>query len=295
MKKAIVFGGAGFVGSHVADSLSDAGIDVTIFDLSPSPFLRPDQKFIKGSILNTDDVREALKGQHYVYHLAGQADIGIGLKEPQKTLELNIMGTTNILEACREQKTERFVFASTVYVYSELGGFYRASKQACELIIEEYRRQYGMNYTMLRYGSLYGPRADDRNLIHRMIKQALTEKKIQIGYGDDEKRDYIHVHDAARMSVDILSKEYENAHVMLTGYQQITRGELLNVICEMMGGDIEIERTAPASENMQGHYKYTPYVFRPQVSRKMVAPNYIEFGQGLLNVMEDVHEKYAAA
>ncbi len=128
-----------------------------------------------------------------------------------------------------------------------------------------------------------------------MIKQALTEKKIQFGYGDDEKRDYIHVHDAARMSVDILSKEYENAHVMLTGYQQITRGELLNVICEMMGGDIEIERTAPASENMQGHYKYTPYVFRPQVSRKMVAPNYIEFGQGLLNVMEDVHEKYAVA
>lgn len=294
MKKAIVFGGSGFVGSHVADALTDAGIKTTIFDLSPSSYMRKEQDFIQGNILDSVAIESAIQGHDYVYHLAGQADIGIGLKEPRRTLELNIMGTTNVLEAARKHKIERLVFASTVYVYSELGGFYRASKQACELIIEEYKKNFGIPYTILRYGSLYGPRADEKNFIYRLLTQAIHDKKIQVGYGDDEKRDYIHVLDAARMSVDILDKSYENVHVMLTGYQQITRGELLSIVNEILGGDITIERTNPAAESMQGHYKFTPYVFRPQVSKKMVSETYIEFGQGLLNLMEEVYEHKAA-
>ena len=295
MKKAIVFGGAGFVGSHVADALSDKGIETTIFDVSASsPWLRKDQTFIQGDILDSAQVRAAVQGKDYVYHMAGQADIGIGLKEPAHTLQLNIMGTTNLLEACRSQSIERFIFASTIYVYSELGGFYRASKQACEIIIEEYQRNFDLPYTMLRYGSLYGPRADEKNFIHRLLKQALTERKIDIGYGTDEKRDYIHVLDAARMSVDILAPDYANSHVMLTGYQQITRGELINIVNEILGGDINIENSAQENANMQGHYKFTPYVFRPQMSKKMVSTNYIELGQGLLSLMEEVHAQQAA-
>lgn len=294
MKKAIVFGGSGFVGSHVADALMDRGIETTIFDITQPGPLKHQHKFVQGSILDTEAVAKAVQGHNYVYHLAGQADIGIGLQEPKITLELNIQGTINILEACRESSVDRFVFASTVYVYSDAGGFYRASKQACEIIIEEYQKNFGIDYTILRYGSLYGPRADDRNLIHRLLRQALVEKKISIGYSDDEKRDYIHVHDAARMSVDALQADYLNQHVMLTGYQSITRGELLSIISEMLKGDVDIVHTQPESGNVQGHYKFTPYVFKPQVSKKMVSLQYTEFGQGLLNCMDEIYDRYVA-
>lgn len=292
MKKAIVFGGSGFVGSHVADALTNAGIETTIFDINQSNFKNDKQAFIQGDILDQGLVERAIKGKNYVYHLAGQADIGISFEAPKNTLSLNIQGTTNVLEACCKCNIERFVFASTIYVYSDMGGFYRASKQACEIIIDEYQKNFGIDYTILRYGSLYGPRADEKNLIHRILKQAILEKTIQIGYGSEEKRDYIHVYDAARMSVDILSESYKNTHVMLTGYQYISRGELLNIINEMLGGSIKVETVQPENDKLHGHYKFTPYVFRPQISKKLVSNEYLEFGQGILNCMEEIHEKY---
>ncbi|MBS0185069.1 MAG: NAD(P)-dependent oxidoreductase [Proteobacteria bacterium] len=292
MKKAVVFGGSGFVGSHVADALTNSGIETTIFDVRPSEFINSKQTFIQGSILDENLVRKVIEDKDYVYHLAGQADIEVGFENPKETLHLNIQGTINILEACRQHPVERLVFASTVYVYSDSGGFYRASKQACEIIIEEYQKNFGIDYTILRYGSLYGPRADEKNFIHRVIKQALLEKKIEVGYGSDEKRDFIHVYDAARMSVDILKEEYKNVHIILTGYQHISRGELLHIITEMLGEDIEIQTIQPEIDRVHGHYKLTPYVFKPKISRKLVSSEYLEFGQGILSCMEEIYEKH---
>ncbi len=292
MKKAVVFGGSGFVGSHVADALTNAGIETTIFDLHPSDFINDKQIFIQGSILDQDLVQKTIEGKDYVYHLAGQADIGIGFETPKDTLHLNIQGTINILEACRKASIERFVFASTVYVYSDVGGFYRASKQACEIIIEEYQKNFGIDYTILRYGSLYGPRAGEKNFIYRIIQQAILDKKIKVGYENDEKRDFIHIYDAARMSVDILKEDYKNVHVMLTGYQHISRGELINIVTEMLGGGIEIQITKPELDKAHGHYKLTPYVFKPKISRKLVSSEYLEFGQGILSCMEEIYEKH---
>jgi UDP-glucose 4-epimerase len=294
MKKAIVFGGSGFVGSHVADALTSAGIETTIFDIMPSKYLQKNQKFIHGSILDQDLLVSSIKEQDYVYHLAGQADIGISFKKPKDTLHLNIQGTTNILEACRLNNIERFVFASTVYVYSDAGGFYRASKQACEIIIEEYQKIFGINYTILRYGSLYGPRAPEENFIYRVLKQAITEKKINLGYGLDEKRDFIHVYDAAKMSVDILQSEYQNIHAVLTGYQNLSRGELIDIIVEMLGDKIEVNKLQSEIDHAHGHYRLTPYVFKPKISRKIVSSEYLEFGQGILSCIEEIYEKYFA-
>lgn len=293
MKKAIVFGGSGFVGSHVADALTEAGIETTIFDITPSGFINDKQIFIQGDILDQDAVNKAIEGKDYVYHLAGQADIATGIKSPKDTLSLNIQGTINILEASCKYNIERFIFASTIYVYSDAGAFYRTSKQACEIIIEEYHKSFNLDYTILRYGSLYGPRADDRNFIHNIIKQAILNKSIKTGgYGNDEKRDFIHAYDAARMSIDILAKDYKNSHVMLTGYQQITRGELLNIINEMLGGDIKFETDHPEASRAHGHYKFTPYIFKPRISKKLVSNEYLEFGQGILNCMDEIYKKH---
>jgi UDP-glucose 4-epimerase len=294
MKKAVVFGGSGFVGSHVADALTAAGVLTTVVDVQPSEYISQNQEFVQGDILDAGFVQEMVKEKDLIYHLAGQADIGIGFERPKETVMLNIEGTVNILEACRQHRTERFIFASTIYVYSDMGGFYRASKQACELLIEEYQKKFNVDYTILRYGSLYGPRADERNLIHRILKQAILHKSIKIGYGMDEKRDFIHVQDAARMSVDILSDVYKNSHVMLTGHESVSRGDLIHIINEMLGGKLDIELLSPEIDRAHGHYRFTPYVFKPKISKKILADSYTEFGQGILNCMEEIYEKYVA-
>jgi len=185
-------------------------------------------------------------------------------------------------------KVKRFVFASTIYVYSDLAPFYRSSKQACELIIEDYQKSYGLNYTILRYGSLYGRRANHFNYIYKIIQQAVEDGKI-VRKGDGEEiRNYIHVQDAARCSVDILSEEFKNQYVILTGNQSIKIKELLKMIQEIFKGKISLEYS-PESE--PGHYEITPYSFRPRVAKKMVASSHYDLGQGILDIIYEVYSK----
>lgn len=286
--KIVIFGGSGFLGSHVADALSDAGHEVTIFDIRKSPYLRPDQTMVVGDILDDRLVTEVVSQQQVVYHLAGIADIDECVYRPVDTVKYNILGTVQLLEACRKSKIERFVFASSVYVYSDSGYFYRTSKQACEAFIENYWELYGLKYTILRYGSLYGERSDDRNSIYRLIKQAITEGKITYKGTGDELREYIHVRDAAQSSVKILAPEFENQNIILTGNQAIRYRELLEMIREMLGNRIEIE-IVPTDR--KAHYKITPYNFSPKLGKKLVNNPHIDMGQGLLACMAEIYEK----
>ena len=286
--KVLVFGGSGFLGSHVADALTEAGHDVSIFDISPSPYLNNNQKMVIGDILDQDGVDNAVAGNDIVYHFAGIADIDACAKRPVDTVKYNILGTTYILDACRKAKIKRFVFASSAYVYSSSGYFYRTSKQACESLIENYNELFGLPYTCLRYGSLYGDRADTNNSIYRIIKQALTEGKISYHGTGDEIREYIHVKDAAQNSVKILEPEFENQNVILTGTETMKYHELLEMIQEMLEDKVTIEITPSARK---AHYKITPYNFSPKLGKKMVNNPHIDMGQGLLLCMADVFEK----
>ena len=136
--KAIVFGGSGFLGSHVADALTAAGHTVTIFDWRQSEFFKPTQRMVIGDILSEEAVGQAMQGQEVVYNFAGLADIDETRGKPIETVKYNVLGNTILLEAAREAKVKRFVYASTVYVYSNSGSFYRCSKCACELYIETF-------------------------------------------------------------------------------------------------------------------------------------------------------------
>jgi len=286
--KVIVFGGSGFLGSHVADELTKKSFDVSIYDTKESKYLSSQQKMIVGSILDKKKVKDAVKGCEYIYNFAAVAGIEDALLDPYRAIEINILGNTNILEACRSHKVKRFIFASSVYVYSDLAPFYRSSKQACELIIEDYQKSFGIDYTILRYGSLYGKRANEFNFIYKIIKKAIEEGKI-IRKGDGEEiRDYINVLDAARCSVDILSDDFINESVMLTGTQSTKIKDLLSMIKEMFKGKIDIEYK-PVKED--GHYEITPYVFRPKVAKKFVSNYYHDLGQGILDVIYDVYSE----
>ena len=100
--KIVFFGGSGFLGSHVCDKLSDAGHDVTIVDLRPSPYLRPDQKMVTGSLLDEDLVYTVVSGADAVFDFAGLADIGESNQKPVETARINVLGNVILLEACRK-------------------------------------------------------------------------------------------------------------------------------------------------------------------------------------------------
>ena len=288
MKKALVFGGSGFLGSHVSDELIKSGYDVTIFDRVASTFLSEEQNLITGDILDREAVKNAVKNTDIVFHFAAMADIQETIDNPVAAASFNIIGTMNILDACREYKIERIVYSSTIYVYSNQGSFYRSSKQACESFIENYQKEYNLTFTILRYGSLYGPRANNFNFVRNCIRQALLEGRI-VRKGDGEEiRDYINIIDAAKSTVMSLKDEYKNSYLMITGQQSIKVKELLAMIKEIMNDQIEIEYT---NESMQGHYKTTPYFFKPKGALKITPNNFHDLGQGILDSVYEIYQE----
>jgi UDP-glucose 4-epimerase len=290
MSKVVVTGGAGFLGSHIANTLTDAGFAVTIFDQRPSPYLRPSQTMVLGDIRDPDAVEAAVAGAEYVYHLAALADLNVARSRPVQTAQLNVLGTVNFLEAARNAGVKRFMFASTVYVYSREGGFYRCSKQACEAYIEEYQRQFGLDYTILRYGSLYGPHADASNGVYRLLLQAVTTGRVRHTAAPDDVREYVHVEDAARLSVEALAATYANQHLIITGHNPIRIRDLFTMFGEILGTPLDIEYL-DAPEGKDGHYRITPYAFNPRVGRKLTSQYYVDMGQGILQMLDQLYHE----
>ena len=287
-KNVLVTGGSGFLGSHIADELSERGYNVTIADIEPSKWKRDDQEMVVGDIRDENYIKEILKGKDIVFHLAALADLNAAKTRPVETAEINVKGTVNLLKEAVNNEIEKVLFASTVYVYSREGGFYRCSKQACESYIEEFQRKYGLDYTILRYGSLYGPRADEANGVYRLLKRAIEEGKVEHKGGPHDRREYIHVKDAAKLSVDALSDQYDNTNLVITGNDTMKIRDLFFMISEMLGK--EIDQKFDESESNDGHYRVTPYAFTPKVGKKLTTPVYVDMGQGLLQVIERIHE-----
>lgn len=288
MSVACVIGGAGFLGSHVADQLTAAGHAVRVFDILESRWRQPPQQMILGDILDLESLCQAVAGADVVYNFAALADLNEARDKPLQTVQLNVQGTVNVLEACRRAGVKRLLYASTVYVYSREGGFYRCSKQAAELYVEEYQRTYGLDFTILRYGSLYGPRCDASNGLYQIVKAALQEQAISY-YGNPESvREYIHVEDAARASVQVLAAEFRNESVVLTGHEPMRVQDLLKMLAEIMGIDAAIEFR---NEAYAGHYVRTPYAYLPKLARKYTPALHIDFGQGLLQLIAEVRSQ----
>jgi len=283
----VIFGGSGFLGSHVCDELTRQNHNVVIYDTVQSPYLQSNQQIIIGDILDYYKVNEVIKGADIVYNFSAVADID--KLDPLKTISTNVLGNSYILNACCHHNIKRFVYASSIYVYSNHGSFYASSKRACEDIIQDYNKEYKLPYTILRYGSLYGPRANKFNWIYKAIKQALTENKI-VRKGDGEEiREYINVKDAASLSVDILANEYQNKCINITGNRQLKIKDLHTMICEIINKDIKIEYQ-PATD-WKSHYEITPYTFKPQEAKNLTSNQYKDMGQGLLECIQEVYKE----
>jgi UDP-glucose 4-epimerase len=287
MKRICVVGGSGFLGSHVADQLSAAGHEVVIYDRTPSPWLKSGQIMQMGDLMELDSLQDAVKGCDAVYNFAALADLNDALDKPIETIKINVLGNGHVLEACRKWSVKRFLYASTVYVNSREGGFYRCSKQSAEHYVEEYQKVYGLDFTILRYGSLYGPRTSHSNGLYRIVKKALETGVLCYEGSPESLREYIHVVDAARASVVALNDDFRNESVVLTGQEPMRVLDLLEMLREILGLKNAVKFTM---SEQSGHYVRTPYAYQPKLGRKYVPPMHVDLGQGLLELISEVEK-----
>jgi len=285
-KKVLVIGGSGFMGSHTADELSNKGYQVSIFDCIVSPYLRPDQVMITGDIFDKEQLERAMIGVSVVYYFAGVADIGDTKDDPKHTINMNVMGISNVLQEAVNSKIKRFVYASTMYVYSSHGSFYRASKQCAEIIIEAYSEEFSLDYTMLRYGSLYGPRAQEWNGLRKYVSQVVEEERLDYRGTGRERREYIHVVDAAILSVKVLDDKHKNKAITVTGHQVLDSKTLINMIFEI--ANVKYNANFKDEDVDKSHYETTPYRYTPKRAMKLVPLEFVDIGQGILDIVEEI-------
>ena len=256
--KVLVIGGSGFLGSHVADELSSRGYLVSIYDQKKSKWIQKNQKFYLGDLNDTKKLNTLIKKTNIVYNFAGIADLNEGSKKPLDTINQNIYATAKIVESCIKYKVSRFVYSSTIYVYSKKGSFYRCSKQASENYIDEYSKQSNLKYTILRFGSLYGPRSNYQNGLYKIVYDYIKYNKIIYFGTKDSVREYIYIKDAAKSCVDILEKKFINKVVVITGKNKIFVQKLLSIFASLLKYNKKI---IFKNVNNPHHYEKNPYTF----------------------------------
>ena len=275
-KKILILGSSGFLGSHLVKFLLKNN-EVVQSDMNPPSQKITGSEFIKGSILDKTLVTSAMKDVDIVYHFAAMTDIDIVNDNPAQAIEVNIAGTSNVLEACVQERIERFIFSSSVYVYSEFGGVYKSTKQACELLIEDYNKMHDLGYTILQLGSVYGPGAKQINLISRLINEALSLKEIHHYGTGEEVRQYIYVKDVVQAAATSIDNNYKNKKIILLGNERITISELMDKI--IFYTDSNIQKVFH-NDQYGIHYKLSPFHTNPDgaVSLKIKTPVLLNSG-----------------
>ncbi len=246
--KALVTGGAGFIGSHVVDKLCDRGVRVRVFDMV-MPTFRTDIEFYHGSMLDLEALRMAMNGIDVVYHLAAVADVKDVFDEPHFSESINVRGTINVLEAARKIGVGRIIYGSTTWVYSEVtdvhvdedtllkppSHLYTATKIASEYYCQCYSKLYNLPATILRYGIPYGPRARDGAVVPIFVKKAFSGQPLTIAGDGSQFRKFVYVEDLAEGNVLALKPAAANRIYNLDGIQKVSIKMIAETIQKFVG------------------------------------------------------------
>lgn len=249
--KILVTGGSGFIGSHVVDKLISAGHSVRVLDIK-KPAYRGDIEYIKGDIISEKDLKKSLNSIEIVCHIAAFSDINLVKDNPILTIKYNIMGTAYLLEACRRQKVKRFILASTVYAYDERGHLYTTSKRASEMLCQNYQTLYSLPYTILRYGTAYGPRSRGDDVISLFVGKALKGENLVVYGTGEQKRNFTYVEDLASGTVAALSNIAENKVYTLANKRSVSIKELAEIVKKILNNKISIEYDSSRHDDYQG-------------------------------------------
>jgi len=255
--KAIVTGGAGFIGSNLVDELVKDGHDITVLDnLSTGQIKNLDNSKSKIKFINIDlansssELQKIFKNTDWVFHLAGLADIVPSIMEPKKYFNSNVLGTLNTLEASRKNDIKSFVYAASASCYGIPKKFptsesseintqypYALTKYLGENLVMHYGNVYKMPNTSLRFFNVYGPRSRTTGAYGAVfgvfLAQKLSNKPLTIVGDGKQTRDFIHVYDLVEAILKVAKKSPKNKIYNLGSSKEIT----VNQIADLIGGE----------------------------------------------------------
>lgn len=261
-KKVVITGGAGFIGSNLAEEVAKDNVVIIIDDISTGKIenikdliKKENVNFVKGSITDLNILQRTFRNVDYVFHQAAIPSVPRSVKDPITTNEVNVKGTLNVLIASRDNNVKKVVYASSSSVYGDTPELpkrenmktnplspYAITKLTGEYYCEIFSEIYGLSTISLRYFNVFGPKQDPLSeyaaVIPKFIKRVL-ENKPPIIYGDGEQtRDFTFVKDVVRANI-LAAESKENGVFNIASGKRITINELAKKIMEILEKDME--------------------------------------------------------
>jgi UDP-glucose 4-epimerase len=264
--RVLVTGGSGFIGSHVVDRLRAHGHEPVIYDLRPSPWHAPGTvDTVLGSITDREALERALHSCDAVAHLAAVADVNDVHASPEDAERVNARGTVAVLEAARRAGVKRIAYASTIWVYSDCeqddvdedtllpppSHLYTSTKLAGELYCKAYQELYGIDFTILRFGIPYGPRAREAAVIPAFVGKALRGEPLTLAGDGSQSRRFVYVEDLAEGVAVSLADVATNRVYNLASDESVTIRQIAENVKEILG-DVEIVYTEARAGDFGG-------------------------------------------
>jgi len=254
--KVLVTGGAGFVGRETVKQLQLKGYAVTVLDKADKPDDFNNIKYIKGNIQNAAKCVMAAAGQDFIIHLAARPRIPDSFINPDDYFDDNVTGTRNILTAAHAVGIRKFVYASSSSIYGNNPAphkpyhkpdplnYYAMTKLFGEHLCKQYKNMFEVNYTVVRFFTVYGPEqpgCDDKGLMIAKFGRLAREGKPVTVHGDGElKRDYIHVSDVARGVIASMESKVKSEIFNLGTGTNISVNSVVDILRESMP-DVTVE------------------------------------------------------
>ena len=286
--KILIFGGKGFLGSELARDLANIGHAVTIFDKNIKSKKFKKIKTISGNILNKNLVDKAIKNQDIVFNFAAITDIEESINNPLDTAKINIIGNINIALSCIKQRTKKLIFASTIYVHSSQGGFYKVSKQSSELYLEEFYKRNNLKYTVLRFGTIYGKNSSKNNGLKKIIFTAIKKKKLEYSGSKKAQRRYLHINDAIFACIKTIEKKYDNKNILITG-KKITK---VKKILKIVSNKLKLNKKIVfKNKKGLGHYDSNPYTYVSKKEEKFNFKTLTNIENGIDELIDHLKKK----
>ena len=271
MRHVLVTGGAGFIGSHLVDSLLSDGCDVTVVDNFDPFYARADKeanieshrgntrwRFVEADIRDVSAIRQSLPDRFdVIVHLAAKAGVRPSIADPLGYQDVNVRGTQNLLELAREWRVPQFIFASSSSVYGinpqvpwredaavlKPISPYASTKVSGELLGHVYSYLYGIRFLALRFFTVYGPRQRPDLAIHKFARLIELGEPVPV-YGDDStRRDYTYIDDivaGVRAAIEYTASPYEI--INLGNNQTVTLSEMIAGLEDALGVKAKIQR-----------------------------------------------------